>query len=193
MGWHGPQLQFQGLRWIESFVHEASLLVLTGYFLYRRGLRFADLGLRWTWRDIGPTLGVTVASYLFFMIGHFVMFLARRGVVDPSYMGVSAQQVFGHPSIMAIPLILLNPFFEELIVRAYLMTEVSALTGSWVLAGVASVLLQTSYHLYYGWGTALALGWQFAVFAAYYAWRRRIAPVIVAHGIFDVIGMARLL
>lgn len=193
MGWRGPQLQFQGLRWIESFVHEASLLVLTGYFLYRRGLRFADIGLRWSWRDIGPTIGVTIASSLFFAVGGVVTYLARRGVVDPAYGGLTARQVFGHPSILAIPLILLNPFFEELIVRAYLMTEVSALTGSWLLAGIASVLLQTSYHLYYGWGTALALGWQFAVFAAYYAWRRRIAPVIVAHGIFDVIGMVRLL
>ena len=42
----------------------------------------------------------------------------------------TARDFFAHPSVMAIPLALLNPFFEELLVRAYLMTEVMELTGS---------------------------------------------------------------
>jgi len=59
--------------------------------------------------------------------------------------------------VVVIPFSLLNPFFEELIVRAYLMTEIMDLTGSAMLAIATSVLLQASYHLYYGWFGALAL------------------------------------
>src|SRR5438045_123443 len=43
----------------------------------------------------------------------------------------------------ALILVLINPFFEELIVRAYLMTEVKFLTGSATLSIAASVGLQT--------------------------------------------------
>jgi len=88
---------------------------------------------------------------------------------------------------------LLNPFFEELIVRAYLMTEIGELTGSWILAVGVSVVFQAGYHIYYGWPVAVSLGFQFLVFALYYAKTRRAAPIILAHGIFDFWALIRLL
>jgi membrane protease YdiL (CAAX protease family) len=100
--------------------------------------------------------------------------------------------MFGHTDISAIPFFLVNPFFEELIVRAYLMTEVRALTGSATLAAAISVALQTTYHLYYGWEGALSLAFQFLVFAIYYAKTRKATPVIVAHGAFDLLSLVRL-
>lgn len=93
---------------------------------------------------------------------------------------------------MALPFWLLNPFYEEMVVRSYLMTEIRELTGSVILSAVASVVLQTSYHLYYGWATALALGIQFVVFACYFAIWRRALPLAVAHGLFDLVGFMRL-
>ena len=104
----------------------------------------------------------------------------------------TARQILGYPSLLAIPFTLLNPLFEELVVRAYLMTEVRALTGSWLLAGTMSVAVQTTYHLYYGWVGALSLAFQFTVFSLYYGMRRRATPVVIAHGLFDVLGMIRL-
>ena len=65
---------------------------------------------------------------------------------------------------MAVPYSLLNPFFEELTVRAYLMSEVQDLTGSMNLAAFLSVVVQFSYHLYYGWTGAIALSFQFLIF-----------------------------
>jgi Type II CAAX prenyl endopeptidase Rce1-like len=58
-----------------------------------------------------------------------------------------------------------NPFYEELIVRAYLMTELLDFTASPLLAIFASVAVQFSCHLYYGWliGTGLSAG--FLVFS----------------------------
>lgn len=192
LGSQSPQSQFQGVRWIAAFIHEASALSLVGYVLYRRRLRFADLGLRSSWLDFWPAILVTVASYLAYAVGYEVIHRVHQAIFGLASSGMSAKEVFGHPSIASILLVLLNPFFEELIVRAYLMTEVGELTGSWLLAAVVSVLFQTSYHLYYGWELALSLGCQFAVFAAYYAITRKITPVILSHAIFDVIGIAGL-
>ena len=94
---------------------------------------------------------------------------------------------------MGIAFCLLNPFFEELVVRAYLMTEITELTGSTVWAFILSVVVQFSYHLYYGWAGAISLSFQFLVFALYYAHSRRALPVVLAHDFFDVYGMLRLL
>jgi membrane protease YdiL (CAAX protease family) len=93
---------------------------------------------------------------------------------------------------LAIPFSLLNPFFEELIVRAYLMTEVMELTGSSTLAVALSVGVQFSYHLYYGWVGAISLSFFFLVFALYYVRSSCALPVIVAHGFVDVYALLRL-
>jgi membrane protease YdiL (CAAX protease family) len=69
--------------------------------------------------------------------------------------GPSARDFFAHPSVVAIPFSLLNPFFEELIVRAYLMSEVIDLAGSPAFAVALSVAVQFSYHLFYGWAGAV--------------------------------------
>ncbi len=87
----------------------------------------------------------------------------------------------------------MNPFFEELIVRAYLMTEVRTLTGSWILSAALSVVVQSSYHLYYGWGGAIALSFLFLAFSIYYARTQRATPIIIAHGIFDFLALIRML
>ena len=82
----------------------------------------------------------------------------------------------------------LNPFYEELIVRAYLLTEVRQLTGSATKAVILSTVLQTSYHLYQGGPSALSWGIIFLLFSIYYAKTGRIAPIILAHLYMDVIA-----
>jgi membrane protease YdiL (CAAX protease family) len=72
------------------------------------------------------------------------------------------------------------------------MTDVLELTGSAMLAVVASTVLQFSYHLYYGWIGALSLSMGFLVSSLYYLRTRRATPIIVAHGIVDLAGLARL-
>ena len=72
------------------------------------------------------------------------------------------------------------------------MTEVKALTGSWILSAALSIALQSSYHLYYGWLGAITLSFQFLAFAIYYARTQRATPIIVAHGFFDIIALIRL-
>jgi membrane protease YdiL (CAAX protease family) len=80
----------------------------------------------------------------------------------------------------------LNPFYEELIVRAYVITELKQLTNSVWKPIILSTLLQTSYHFYQGIPMALGEGAGFLVFSIYYSKTNRIAPIILAHLYIDV-------
>lgn len=91
---------------------------------------------------------------------------------------------------LSILFTLLNPFHEELLVRAYLITEVEGLCRSTTLAVILSVTLQTSYHLYQGLPAALLHIPTFLVFSIYYVRTRRILPVILAHMFLDVAALA---
>jgi membrane protease YdiL (CAAX protease family) len=189
----GASSGIQDSRWAIAIFQELTGLLLLGYVLSRRRLRFRDLGLRSSFRDLGAGLAVTLASYLTYCVGYFLVHWIHGILFSSTQSGLTPREVFGHPSIMALPLILLNPFFEELIVRAYLMTEIKDLTGSWTLSVAVSVVVQFSYHLYYGWERAIAISFLFLAFAIYYARTQKATPVIVAHGIFDVVAMARLM
>lgn len=180
------------LRWTAGIVHEISCLLLLGYVLARRKLNFASLGLRWSFKDAGVGLLVTGLSYVAYAIGAMFVHAVHYSLYGSLAAGPTGKDFFAHPPLVAIPFSLLNPFFEELIVRAYLMTEAVQLTGSATLAVALSVLVQFSYHLYYGWAGALSLAFLFLTLSVYYARTRRALPVIVAHGFFDIYAMAHL-
>lgn len=182
----------QSFRWVYALLREATCLALLGYVLWRRKLRFRDLGLRWSTRDVGVGLLVALGAYITYAFGYALIHFVHSAVLKQPPGGVTAQQMWSHLSVMTIAVFLVNPFVEELIVRAYLMTEIGELTGSWTLAAVVSIAIQTSYHLYYGWVTALSLAFQFVVFAVYYARTRKATPIIVAHGLFDIMGLIHL-
>jgi len=63
----------------------------------------------------------------------------------------------------------------------------TALTGSQAVAIGASVLLQTTYHLYQGIPHACAVGATFFVFSMYYVRTRRVAPLVLAHFYLDAV------
>jgi membrane protease YdiL (CAAX protease family) len=175
-----------------GLVHQAAGLTLLGYVLWRRKIRIASLGLRWSFADLGRGVLVAGLAYLAYAGGHALLHLFDNAARSQPQSVQVARAMFGHPSILAIPYTIVNPFFEELIVRAYLMTEVSALTGSWILAAALSIVVQFSYHLYYGWEGAIGLSFVFLVYAIYYARTQKATPIIVAHGIFDILAFVRL-
>jgi len=184
--------QVSNARWAVGTIQEITALILLGYVLSRRGLRLRNLGFSWRVRDVGVGFLVAGTCFAAYLLGSIVVHLLHYGIYGYVATGPSGRDFFAHPPVAAIPFFLLNPFFEEIIVRAYLMTEIMDLTGSVVLAIATSVLLQASYHLYYGWFGALSLSFQFLIFAIYYATKRRAIPLIVAHGFFDLYGLIRL-
>lgn len=180
------------LRWSIGIVQEMAALLLLGYVLSRRGHGFKSLGLRWSFRDAGIGVLVFGLSVFAYVVGASIVQVVHFWAYSTVVHGHTAQDFFASPSLVFIPFSLLNPFFEELIARAYLMTEVVELTRSRSLAVILSVGLQFSYHLYYGWIGATSLAFVFLAFALYYVYARRALPVIVAHAFFDIIAFLRL-
>jgi hypothetical protein len=163
-------------------------LAVLAYVLFRRGQSFRDLGLTWRWIDVP-------AGGLLFIASTLAEVAARRTM---NWLAVVAS---GHPVSFARPhehfvglaAITLGSVYavvdscnEELIARAFTMTEVEALTGSTALAIAASVGLQISYHLYQGIPDALSAGATFLLFACFFARFGRIVPLILAHACWDV-------
>jgi uncharacterized membrane protein YhaH (DUF805 family) len=188
----GAMPHISSARWSIGIVQEATALFLLGYVLSRRGLRFSSLGFRWSLRGLGVGVLVTGLSYATYALSSTIIQVFHYSIYRSLATGPTANDFFAHPSAVAIPYSLLNPFFEELIVRAYLMTEVIDLTGSSTLAVALSVAVQFSYHLYYGWAGAISLSFLFLVLALYYVRSRSALPVIIAHGFFDVYALLRL-
>ena len=184
--------QISMARWIEAGAHQIGILFLVGYLLRLHGRTFRDIGFRWSFEEIVYGLFLYVAAFLFHASTAFLIHFGYHLLSGTYPHYVDSRLIFGHIPLIALPFWLLNPFYEEIVVRAYLMTEIRELTGSVILSAVASVVLQTSYHLYYGWATALALGIQFVIFAGYFAIWRRALPLAIAHGLFDLVGFIRL-
>jgi membrane protease YdiL (CAAX protease family) len=88
-------------------------------------------------------------------------------------------------------LVLVNPLFEELIVRGYLMAEIVDLGGSEITAILASVLIQVSYHTYQGFLRCALVAIMFAIFSIYFSRTRKIEPIIIAHFYSDASSLIR--
>jgi membrane protease YdiL (CAAX protease family) len=174
--------------WMIGILREGFCLGLLWYVLRRHGRTFYNLGLSWKWPDVGWSLLLWFAGAIgYHAVRYFFDFTGLSSVDTTVATGHVAQYLFGNEvALMAILFQFLNPFFEELIVRAYVMTEVKQLTNSMAKAVLLSTALQTSYHFYQGVPLALADGATFLIFSIYYAKTNRIAPVILAHLYLDL-------
>lgn len=189
----GPgAVDVSGLRWWSGTFYELSALLLLWYVLKRSGRGLADVGFEWSLKDAKVGILVAIVAMGFYVFGAFLLQAIHFAIYRSAISGPSGRDFFSRPTWAAVPYFLLSPIFEELIVRAYLMTEIRALTGSATIAVVASVAVQASYHLYYGWWGAVLVGFTFLAFALYYARWGRALPVIVAHEFFDLLSLLRL-
>jgi membrane protease YdiL (CAAX protease family) len=175
-------------QWTYAIVHEGAALGLLWYVLQRRSRSLPDIGFRWRWADIGWSVALYAGGYFVFALAYRTIFFSGLSTIDEETAnGRVAHQLFNN-GIFLVTLIftVINPFFEELIVRAYLMTEIREATNSATKAIVCSTLLQTSYHLYQGVPLTIAEGAMFFLWSLYYAKTNRIIPIILAHLYFDV-------
>ena len=179
-------------RFTNSLLHELGALALLFLLLRRQGRKLKDIGLAFHWLDAFKGLALFVVSWVayyacsaIFQLGYYFWnqeYFQYRNT-DAVFLGVSMVLMTGY-SVAA-------PFFEEILVRGYLMTELIDLSWPVWLAALASVAFQTSYHLYYGLAGALIVGTGFAISAIYFAVWRRLWPVILSHLIWDVLATYR--
>ena len=180
----GPSLVFYGL------VYELLALAVLLYVLFRQGRTLLQIGLTFSWKDIPVSL-------LLFVIAYFVFYLCYVGIYFGVYQVVgrtltatdTPTYVNAGVSLGTVIFVIINPLYEELIARAYTISEIKFLTGSSVAAVVVSVVLQTLYHLYQGIAPSLALAAVFLCLSVYFVKFRKIVPVILAHLYFDVFAL----
>ena len=173
--------------------HSGGLMVCA-YVLSRQGRSLQTLGLRW-WRNV-VWIGLALASGKWLASHAMHTVLHDAGVptnsvpgLDQYLFGLTAGASLGVRLAYSVYLIVhtaLIGLFEEMIVRAYLMSEIAFFTGSLPCAILVSVTFQTAYHLYQGWPAALCIAASFLVTAIYYASTGRATPVVLAHTFYDL-------
>jgi len=136
------------------------------------------------WRDVG--IGVALAA-LIGLPGIGLYALGRA-------LGITVNVV---PSALdaywwTIPILILaavqNALLEEVVMVGYLMTRLRDLGWSAPAMIVSSAALRGSYHLYQGIGPGLGNFVMGLIFGYWFHRTGRVAPLIVAHTILDIVA-----
>jgi CAAX protease family protein len=174
-----------------------SAMILATILLRRRGRSWGDLGFRWPESWI-KTLGLTLLTMAFFIVCTQLMVL----VADQFFEDIGTSDRFSHieGNLAAYALIMVlvwthGSFFEELLFRAFIMSNASEGLGGGLRGDIIALLISSAFfgyrHAYYqGWHGALVTGAGGFAFGVFYFWfgRRNIMPLILAHGAFNTLG-----
>lgn len=184
-----PRTQFSVLG---ALVAELTSLLVLWFVLAEHKRTWREIGWQPRWQDIphgivliavsrGAARLVMAVAQMFFLrySGHYLQPRSVHGVTGAGI------------SLGTIVFVFVNPLFEELVVRGYTMSEVTALSGSRTFAILVSVLLQMSYHVYQGLLRCIGLTAAFLVFSIYFSRERRIIPVVIAHFWSDALALLR--
>ena len=175
-----------------ALLAESTSLLVLWYVLSERGSGLRAIGWTPAWKDLPEGFGLLMVGYLVTIPPALIFQAAYLSYAGHYLHAKSLESMLGFGiSVFSIAFVLLNPFFEELIVRAYTMSEIMDLGGSRLLAIVVSVSLQMSYHFYQGVLRSIAIAATLTVFSIYFARTRRIAPIILAHFCFDALALVR--
>lgn len=173
-------------------IQEVAALGVLFYVLFRQGRRLGDIGLTFSWKDLPLSIWLAFAALIVEIIAWQLLAYGYNQATGQPLNATpkNVEFIASSFSLWTLILVIVNPFFEELIVRAYLISEVQSMTGSSVLAIVLSVVLQATYHMYQGLTSVVLYAALFAVFSIYYVKTKRIVPVILAHFYFDFMAVA---
>lgn len=184
---HPAPITHSNVRLGLGILNEAIALLLFFVLFRRQGRRLQDIGFKIHWADLPKALGLAMASFTLMWGGGLAIPYIYSLVTLQTFPYHGPISSFSDSSLwLLVPFLVLNPFFEEILVRGYLMTEWIDLRKSVVLATFISLAFQTSYHLYYGIFGATIVGFGLSVFAIYYAKSRRLMPIILAHMLWDL-------
>lgn len=183
--WGGPASTF------------TAMLVGT-YLLRRRGLGWADLGLRMpnSWLK---TFGLAVLVFGVMIVSSGT----SSAIADMFFEDVGASgrfdyiegNLWGYIGTLVI-VWTHSAFFEELLFRAFIINRASAFLGGGLWADIAAVIFSAVFfgyrHYYYqGMNGAVTTGAIGLAFAIIYVWfgRKNMWPLILTHGTANTISM----
>jgi hypothetical protein len=178
------ELDLTASRVARGIVYELLLLAALFAILRTRGWDLRRLGMRFSWKNAAAGVPLFILYLLLYWVTATLVLLvwpAAREVWTFRYT-VSA------PSWLLLLFLVVNSFFEEATVTAYVISALSREGAA--VAITASTLLRFVYHLYQGPLASLGILPLGLAFGAVF-WRGRNAwPLIVAHTIANVVVFA---
>ena len=183
-----------GARCTETFIgittvtilRDISLVVLVLYFAWTNGERPAAFGLTTRKLPLEIAIGIVLYAAVWLaliavglLIGS-VRWIETSSAIVPHGPGQTA---------LAIVLVLVVAFAEELIFRGYLLRRLGAFGLSPVVAIVLSSVLFGAGHTYEGTSGVITASLLGAFFCVIYRWRRSLAAPIVMHFLQDLLAV----
>lgn len=174
-------------RIIYMIFYEIMVLGLVTFFLKGRGWELNDLNLEFSWRLTIAGLILAICSVFFTNIAYYA--LTTFGTKPPE--SVLHYNPGDWSILPVLGLSIVNPVFEETIVVGYLMRVFMKPENSSKAINI-SVGVRLLYHLYQGIGGVITIVPMGLLFSYYYYKRRKLWPLIFAHGIMDFVGLVSL-
>lgn len=171
-------------------IHELVMLVVIGWFLHRRRWAFERFGFTPTVTDTLIGLALVVALSLLLSLSWSLALAVAPGLAATYSVGEPVTGGVHLGTILAVSIV--NPLYEELLVSGYVISALQVTRGFWFSVNV-SVLIRLLYHLYQGAAGVLEIIPLGLVFAIWFARTGRLWPLVVAHAIFDLVGLAGFL
>src|SRR5690606_9306466 len=189
-----PGWLIQTLAYLTIWVPLVAVVVLAG-IRFGTGSLGNDAGFRIRWIDLG--IGLLVGLVLRFIVQGLAPVVPQPGLD-----GTSGIPPAAHLAVLVIGAIGIAPLVEELFFRGLLQRSVSGLVPGGRLARIAvSVLASTALFVLLhlasaapaSWGTiAITAGVGGLAFGLLAATTRRLGPAIVAHAVFNAVGLVFL-
>jgi membrane protease YdiL (CAAX protease family) len=188
-GAHGGELteRERMLTYAGTLIQEWALFLYVYLGMRRRVTVRQCINARWAsagdvWRDIGIAFGVW--AVLIVIEGVSSVIFRSHGATGTKVV----EQLIPHAA-MELPiwtaLAISAGFCEEFIFRGYLQEQCKRLTGSAAAAVVIQAVFFGMGHGYQGWRLMITIFFLGLTFGIVAAWRKSLAPTMIAHGWTD--------
>ena len=168
-------------RMLRAVLMESTLLLFAAWLLRIRGWSVERAGLRPSWLAGLAGIPLLIAYLTLYYSAYFAIRIAFPAA---SFHAIRMTVTASVP--IMILTIIVNSFFEELIVTSYVIESLSSQGAAYAIS--ASILLRFLYHLYQGPIASISilpLGFLFG--AIFWRWRN-VTPMIVAHTLANFIA-----
>ncbi len=172
---------------IFTYLTVAATVPIALLLLSRTGQRPATLGLgRPSWRaDVWPGLGLAAAAFGVSLVAS--LFLAGLiGRNSKLLVQIPVGHVPAYYVFYGMAISLVSAVAEETLVNGYLLTRLEQLGWDPRRALALSLILRTSYHVYYGLGFLLTIPFGYLVTRSFQKNRRLMRPIL-AHFLYDAV------
>jgi membrane protease YdiL (CAAX protease family) len=158
------------------------------WFLKVRGWTFEKLGLKFTARGTGLGLGLAVATYALFIV---VQLIANHLLPIDMHSAIAFYPRAAADLDLQLVFIIsvVNGVYEESFVAGYTITALSQARGPLTAINV-STGIRLLCHLYQGPIGILAIVPMGILYGSVFVRTRQLWPLIVAHILIDVVGLA---